>query len=86
MIPAQTKIATVPPLTSRRSSCAAAQCQEALLSVSADVLGRAVNYSSWDSNGFTPALELLDNVVGGYNASPAGVVRRDSLGEAPATM
>eukprot|EP00903_Cladosiphon_okamuranus_P005952 g5878.t1 len=58
----------------------------ALLSVSANVLDRAVNYGSWDSDGFTSTLEVLDNVMGGYNASPAGVVGRDSLGEEPASI
>lgn len=54
--------------------------------MSAGVLGRAVNYSSWDPKGFTPALELLDNVMGGYNASSAGVVGRESFGEETAEM
>lgn len=54
--------------------------------MSANVLDRAVNYSSWDSDDFTSTLELLDNVVGGYDASPAGIVDRDSLGEEPASM
>lgn len=81
----QTKMNAAPPYTSRRS-CTVVQCQDALLSVSAGVLDRAVNYSSWDSDDFTPTLELLDNVMGGYNASPAGIVGRDSLGEEPASM
>eukprot|EP00752_Nemacystus_decipiens_P011504 g10216.t1 len=60
--------------------------QDALLSVSAGVLARGVNQSSWDSGGFAPTLDLIDNVMGGYNASSAGVVGRDSLGEETAEL
>lgn len=53
-----------------------------LLSASADVLERAVDDGSWDPAIFTPALELLDNVMEGYNStSSAGVVGNDELGE-----
>lgn len=56
--------------------------QDELLSVSADVLERAVDDGSWDPVIFTPALELLENVMGEYNpSSSAGVVGKDELGE-----
>lgn len=70
----------------KRGSVRVARCQASLLSVSADVLDLAVNYSLWDPGDFATTLGLVDNVMGGYNASPAGIVSRDSLGEAPATM
>lgn len=54
--------------------------------MSAGVLARAVNQSSWDPDGFAPTLNLIDNVMGGYRASSAGVVGRDSLGEETAEM
>lgn len=56
------------------------------MSVSAGVLASAMNHSSWDPDGFVPTLELLDNVIGGYNASSAGVIGRESLGEETADM
>lgn len=49
--------------------------------MSAGVLARAVNYSSWDAEGFAPTLNLIDNVMDGYNVSSASVVGRDSLGD-----
>ncbi|CAN0347946.1 unnamed protein product, partial [Ectocarpus sp. 13 AM-2016] len=55
--------------------------QEATLLLSAGVLERAVEEDSWDSNTFSPTLELLDNVIGGYNASSAGVVGKGELGD-----
>ena len=56
--------------------------QDALLSASAGVFTRALNHSSWDSSdGFTPALRLLDNVMSSYNASASGIVGRDALSE-----
>ncbi|CBJ29755.1 hypothetical protein Esi_0160_0059 [Ectocarpus siliculosus] len=60
--------------------------QEAILSLSAGVLERAVEEDSWDSDSFSPTLELLDNVIGGYNASSAGVVGREKLGDAAAEL
>lgn len=56
--------------------------QDELLSVSAAVLERAVEDGSWDPAIFTPALELLENVMDGYNSSSSsGVVGKDELGE-----
>lgn len=52
--------------------------------MSAGVLERAVEEDSWDSDSFSPTLELLDNVIRGYNASSAGVVGREELGDVAA--
>ncbi|CAM9247691.1 unnamed protein product, partial [Ectocarpus sp. 12 AP-2014] len=60
--------------------------QDAILSLSAGVLERAVEENSWNSESFSPTLELLDNVVGGYNASSAGVVGREELGDVAAEI
>eukprot|EP00752_Nemacystus_decipiens_P006049 g5460.t1 len=59
-----------------------AESQDELLSVSSNVLQRAVEDGSWDAAVFTPALELLENVMDGYNSSSSGgVVAKDELGE-----
>eukprot|EP00903_Cladosiphon_okamuranus_P018201 g16743.t2 len=58
-----------------------ADVQDELLSVSSDVLQLAVDDGTWDPVIFTPALELLENVMSGYNSSPAGVVGTNELGE-----
>ncbi|CAM9178731.1 unnamed protein product [Ectocarpus fasciculatus] len=58
--------------------------QEAILSLSAGVLERAVEEDSSDFDSFSPTLELLDNVIGGYNASSAGIVGREELGDVAA--
>ncbi|CAM9342946.1 unnamed protein product, partial [Ectocarpus sp. 12 AP-2014] len=60
--------------------------QEAILSLSAGVLERAVEEDSWDSESFSPTLELLDNIIGGYNTSSAGVVGREALGDVAAKI
>ncbi|CAB1100229.1 unnamed protein product [Ectocarpus sp. CCAP 1310/34] len=60
--------------------------QEAILSLSTGVLERAVEEDSWDSDSFSPTLEVLDNVIGGYNLSSAGVVGREELGDVAAEI
>ncbi|CAM9220320.1 unnamed protein product [Ectocarpus sp. 12 AP-2014] len=60
--------------------------QEAILSLSAGVLERAVEEDSWDSESFSSTLELLDNIIGGYNTSSAGVVGREELGDVAAEI
>ncbi|CAM9462230.1 unnamed protein product [Ectocarpus sp. 4 AP-2014] len=60
--------------------------QEAILSLSAGVLERAVEEDSWDSETFSPTLEVLENIIGGYNASSAGVVGRRELGDVAAEI
>ncbi|CAM9093541.1 unnamed protein product, partial [Hapterophycus canaliculatus] len=54
--------------------------QVAALSSSAGVLDRAIGEGSWDSRAFSPVLELLDHVLGAFNAS-GGVIGREDLGE-----
>lgn len=56
--------------------------QDELLAVSASILERAVDGGSWDPAIFTPVLEVLGNVMDGYNSSSSsGVIEVDELGE-----
>ncbi|CAM9935318.1 unnamed protein product [Scytosiphon promiscuus] len=57
----------------------------AVLSSSAGVLDRALGEGTWDSQTFSPVLELLDNVLGGFNAS-GGVIGREDLGDTAAEL
>ncbi|CAM9646533.1 unnamed protein product [Scytosiphon promiscuus] len=57
----------------------------AVLSSSAGVLDRALGEGTWDSQTFSPVLELLDNVLGGFNAS-GGVIGREDLGDTAAEV
>lgn len=55
--------------------------QEALLSSSAYILDGAVEDGYWDSSISTPALQLLDGVIGAYGDSSGAVVSSDEMGD-----
>lgn len=70
-----------PPLALHLDHLQSSNQKDELLPVSADVLERAVDDGTWDPVIFTPPLELLENVMEGYNSSSAGVVGKDEIDE-----